>query len=126
MALTDSAAQAPITRECVSLVIPMCNRARDVARVLERLPALVDEVILVDGRSTDDTIAVARAVRPDIRVVLETEPGKGAALRAGFAAARGEYIVMIDPDGGADRARIERFVDALQAGCDFVRGSLAG
>jgi glycosyltransferase involved in cell wall biosynthesis len=110
-------------RPRVSVVIPTLNEARNVAWVLERLPEFVDEVVLVDGRSTDDTIAVARAVRPDIRVVLETEPGKGAALRAGFAAARGDYIVMIDADGSMDPAEIQRFVDALESGCDLVKGS---
>jgi glycosyltransferase involved in cell wall biosynthesis len=111
------------TRPRVSVVVPTLNEERNVAWVLERLPELVDEVILVDGRSTDRTIEVARAVRPDIRVVLESQPGKGAALRAGFAAARGDYIVMIDADGSMDPAEIKRFVDALQSGCDFVKGS---
>ena len=112
-----------VNRPGVSIVIPTLNEERNVAWVLERLPDLVDEVILVDGRSTDRTIEVARAVRPDIRVVLEQQPGKGAALRAGFAAARGDYIVMIDADGSMDPAEIERFVDALQSGSDFVKGS---
>src|SRR3954468_23676878 len=114
-------AAAPAAR--VSVVIPTLNEEKNVAWVLERLPDIVDEVVLVDGRSTDDTIAVARAARPDIRVVLESQPGKGAALRAGFAAARGDYIVMIDADGSMDPSEIERFVEALQEGCDFVKGS---
>ena len=112
-----------VTRPRVSVVIPTLNEERNVAWVLERLPELVDEVILVDGRSTDRTIEVARTIRPDIRVVLEEQPGKGAALRAGFAAALGDYIVMIDADGSMDPAEIARFVDALQSGCDFVKGS---
>jgi len=107
----------------VSVVIPTLNEEKNVAWVLERLPSIVDDVVLVDGRSTDDTIAVARAARPDVRVVLESQPGKGAALRAGFAAARGEYVVMIDADGSMDPSEIERFVEALQEGCDFVKGS---
>jgi glycosyltransferase involved in cell wall biosynthesis len=107
----------------VSVVIPTLNEEKNVVWVLERLPAIVDEVVLVDGRSTDNTVAVARSARPDIRVVLETQPGKGAALRAGFAAAHGDYIVMIDADGSMDPAEIERFVRALQEGCDFVKGS---
>jgi glycosyltransferase involved in cell wall biosynthesis len=107
----------------VSVVIPTLNEERNVGWVLERLPDLVDEVILVDGRSTDDTVAVARSVRPDIRVVMESTRGKGAALRAGFTAARGEYVVMIDADGSMDPAEIVRFVDALQSGCDLVKGS---
>src|SRR3954453_18902446 len=52
----------------VSLIVPALNEERNIGWVLERVPALVDEVILVDGRSTDDTIAVAQRVRPDIRV----------------------------------------------------------
>jgi glycosyltransferase involved in cell wall biosynthesis len=112
-----------VDRPRVSVVIPTLNEERNVAWVLERLPELADEVILVDGRSTDRTIEIARQVRPDIRVVLEQQPGKGAALRAGFAAARGDYIVMIDADGSMDPAEIERFVDALHSGCDFVKGS---
>jgi glycosyltransferase involved in cell wall biosynthesis len=117
------ASPTPVSRPRVSVVIPTLNEERNVGWVLERLPAVVDEVILVDGRSTDATIAVARAVRPDIRVVLEPTPGKGAALRAGFAAASGEYVVMIDADGSMDPTEIVRFVDALQSGCDFVKGS---
>jgi len=114
---------APEPTPKVSVVIPTLNEERNVAWVLERLPGIVDEVILVDGRSTDATIEVARAARPDIRVVLEMTPGKGAALRAGFAAARGDYVVMIDADGSMDPAEIIRFVDALRGGCEFVKGS---
>jgi glycosyltransferase involved in cell wall biosynthesis len=119
----EGPAPAQPSRPRVSVVIPTLNEERNVGWVLERLPDVVDEVILVDGRSTDDTVAVARSVRPDIRVVLETTPGKGAALRAGFAAAQGEYVVMIDADGSMDPVEIVRFVDALQSGCDFVKGS---
>jgi glycosyltransferase involved in cell wall biosynthesis len=123
---TNASSPSPADLEVkprVSVVIPTLNEEKNVAWVLERLPDMVDEVVLVDGRSTDDTIAVARTARPDLRVVLETQPGKGAALRAGFAAARGEYIVMIDADGSMDPGEIVHFVDALQTGCDFVKGS---
>lgn len=107
----------------VSLIVPALNEERNIGWVLERLPLFVDEVILVDGRSTDDTIAVARRVRPDVRVVLERRAGKGAALRAGFAAARGDFIAMIDADGSMDPGEIERFISPLRDGRDFVKGS---
>jgi glycosyltransferase involved in cell wall biosynthesis len=111
------------TAPTVSLVIPTMNEERNIGWVLERLPQGLHEVILVDGRSMDRTVAVARGLRPDIHVVLERRAGKGAALRAGFEASTGDYIVMIDADGSMDPAEIQRFVDALDGGCDFVKGS---
>ena len=98
----------------LSVVIPTMNEAGNIGWLLERLPDGIDEVILVDGRSTDGTVEVATAIRPDIRVVLEQRPGKGAAIRAGFAAAEGDFIVMIDADGSMDPAEIHRCVEALQ------------
>ncbi|MCA1672103.1 MAG: glycosyltransferase, partial [Actinobacteria bacterium] len=88
----------------VSLVIPAKNEARNIAWVLQRVPRFVTEVILVDGASTDDTVAVAKSEYPNIRVVHQDRPGKGAALRAGFAAAGGDFIVMLDADGSMDPA----------------------
>jgi glycosyltransferase involved in cell wall biosynthesis len=112
----------------VSVVIPTLDEAENIGWVLERIPPEVDEVILVDGRSTDGTVEVARAARPDIRVVSEPVPGKGAALRAGFAAARGDVIVMIDADGSMHPREISRYVARIAEGYDLVKGSrfLAG
>jgi glycosyltransferase involved in cell wall biosynthesis len=67
----------------VSVVIPALNEAESLPQVLPHIPAWVDEIILVDGHSTDDTVAVAKAVRPEIRVVEQTGKGKGAAIRNG-------------------------------------------
>lgn len=113
----------PIARTPVSVVIPAKNEARNIAWVLRLLPEWVDEVILVDGNSTDDTIDVARAVRPDIVIVNDDRPGKGAALRAGFAAASCELVVMIDADGSMDPGEIDRYVELLDEGYDLVKGS---
>ncbi len=107
----------------VSVVIPTLNEAANLPLVFARLPTWIHEVVLVDGLSDDDTISVARLLRPGVRVLLVTEPGKGAALAAGFAAARGEIIVMLDADGSADPAEIAEFVRSLVAGADFAKGS---
>ena len=98
----------------VSGVIPAMNEAANIGWVLERLPAVVDEVVLVDGNSTDGTVQEAKRVRPDIRVVPEEGPGKGSALRTGFKAARGDFIVMIDADGSMDPSELERCLERLE------------
>ena len=97
----------------ITVVIPTLNEAANLPHVLSRIPAIVDELVLVDGHSDDDTIAVARAIRPDVRIVVQDRRGKGNALACGFAAARGDVIVMIDADGSNDPAEIPRFVEAL-------------
>ena len=107
----------------VSVVVPTLNEAENLPHVLPRIPEWIDEVLLVDGHSTDNTIEVARALLPTIRVVYQEGRGKGAALRSGFAAATGDIIVMLDADGSTDPAEIPYFVGALLAGADFAKGS---
>src|SRR4051812_5297489 len=107
----------------VSAVIPTLNEERNIGWVLERLPRIVDEVIIVDGRSTDDTIFAALTSRPDARIVQEYTPGKGAALRAGFDAAYGDIVVMLDADGSMHPREIDHFVAAVRDGADVVKGS---
>ena|GEM_PF-782407 len=113
----------PFAVPLVSVVIPAKNEARNLPHILPRMPEMVGEVVLVDGHSTDDTIAVARRLRPDIRVVHQTGKGKGDALRAGFEAASGEIIVMIDADGSMAPEEIPAFVGALVAGADYAKGT---
>jgi glycosyltransferase involved in cell wall biosynthesis len=107
----------------ISVIIPAKNEAENLPHVFATLPAWIDEVVLVDGRSTDDTVAVARRLRPEIKIVMQTGVGKGDALLAGFAASTGDIIVTMDADGSTDGREIVRFVTALAAGADFVKGS---
>ena len=107
----------------ISVVIPTLNEARNLPYVFSRLPADVHEVIVVDGHSVDDTIAVARQLRPDVRVVRQTRRGKGNALACGFEAATGDVIAMVDADGSADPGEIPKFVHALLSGADFAKGT---
>lgn len=110
------------TGESISLVIPTKNEERNIAWVLRRLPDGISEVIIVDGNSTDETIAVARSVRPDVIVVSEPTPGKGAAMRTGMELARGDVVVLIDADGSMDPQEIARYVDMARK-FDLVKGS---
>ena len=118
---TDLSSRRPAPK--VSVVVPAKNEALNLPHVLTAIPGDVHEVILVDGDSSDDTVAVARRVLPGIIVIGQTRKGKGNALACGFAAATGEFIVMLDADGSTDPAEIPRFVAALLDGADFAKGS---
>jgi glycosyltransferase involved in cell wall biosynthesis len=119
----DAGTRVATARPRVSLVVPARNEAANIGWVLERIPSIVDEIILVDGDSTDGTVAEARRVRPDVIVVGQDVPGKGAALRAGFAAASGDYVVMIDADCSMNPDEILAFIARLAGGCELVKGS---
>jgi len=110
-------------RFSVSVVIPTLNEAENLPYVLPRIPEWIDEVLVVDGYSTDGTVEVACRVRPDVRIVMQEGRGKGAALRTGFAEAKGDIIVMLDADGSTDPGEIPAFVGALLAGADYAKGS---
>jgi glycosyltransferase involved in cell wall biosynthesis len=107
----------------VSVVIPTYNEAKNLPHVFSRLPAGLHEVVVVDGRSVDGTVEVARALRPDARIVWQNRRGKGNAMACGFAAVTGDVVVMLDADGSADPREIPRFVAALVDGADFAKGT---
>lgn len=111
------------TTATVSVVMPARNEAENLPHVFASLPAWIDEVVLVDGHSTDGTIEVARRLWPGLKVVNQTGKGKGDALLTGFAASSGEIIVAMDADGSTHGAEIVHFVAALLAGADFAKGS---
>ena len=91
--------------------------------VAARMPADIDEVVVVDGHSVDGTLDVARRLWPDAIIVAQSRIGKGNALACGFAAATGDIIVMLDADGSNDAAEIPAFIGVLLAGADFAKGS---
>ncbi len=107
----------------VSVVIPTLNEARNLPHVFEALPPDIHEVIVADGHSVDDTLAVVRRLRPEARIVMQTRTGKGNALACGCAAATGDVIALIDADGSTDAGEIPKFVSALLAGADFAKGT---
>lgn len=110
-------------RRLVSAVIPTLNEERNIGWVIGRIPPQVDEIVLVDGHSTDRTVEVARAVRPDVVVVAQRGRGKGDALCTGFRHVTGDYVVVLDADGSMDPLEIDYYITALDEGYDFAKGS---
>jgi glycosyltransferase involved in cell wall biosynthesis len=125
----SGAVEAPLvpeTQPLVSVVIPCLNEAQTIDDCVRRARgALADggldgEVVVADNGSTDGSAELAAAA--GARVVHEPRRGYGSAYLAGFAAARGEYLVMLDADLTYDFAEIPRFVRELQDGAQLVMG----
>ena len=112
----------PRERLTVSVVIPTLNEAGNIGTVLRQLRSFED-IVLVDGFSADGTIEIALTVRPDITALQRRPRGKGDALRAGFAAASGDVIVIMDADGSMDPGEVGVFMSVMELGFDLVKGS---
>jgi glycosyltransferase involved in cell wall biosynthesis len=110
----------------VSVVIPCLNEEQNIERcVLAARAALqsidaIGEVLVVDNDSDDRSAQLAAAAGAN--VVHEPRRGYGSAYLAGFAAAKGAYIVMADADLTYDFNEIPRFVAKLQDGAELVMG----
>jgi glycosyltransferase involved in cell wall biosynthesis len=115
-------ASAPL----VSVVIPCLNEAENVERCVAEARRSLEqmerdgEVVVVDNGSEDDSARLA--AEAGARVVSEPRRGYGQAYLAGFAAARGRYIVMADADLTYDFSEIPRFVALLEEGAELVMG----
>jgi len=107
----------------ITVIVCTVNEAANLPHVLPLIPEWVDEILLVDGHSTDGTVAVAQKLCPRVRVLLQTGKGKGDALKLGISEAKGEIIVTLDADGATDPSEIPNFVNPLINGYDFAKGS---
>src|SRR5262249_46602113 len=108
----------------VALIIPVIDEGATIAGVVRAVPReVIDEIIVVDGGSRDDTVAAARAA--GARVIVEPHAGYGAACLVGIRAAAGcAVIAFIDGDGSDDPADLRALIAPILAGeQDFVIGS---
>lgn len=109
----------------VIAVIPAYKEETTIADVLTRTRSFVDEMIVVNDGSPDDTARVARAHGAFV-VSHIINRGLGAAIGTGFAAAKkrgADVVITLDADGQHDPAEIPKFVEAVQKGADVVIGS---
>jgi glycosyltransferase involved in cell wall biosynthesis len=121
---TERPAEATVR---VSVVIPCLNEAENIEQCVDLAHSVLEEhgiageVIVVDNGSEDCSAELARAA--GATVVYEPRRGYGSAYLAGFAASRGDYILMIDADLTYDFHDIPRFVQELDDGAEFVMGN---
>lgn len=105
-----------------SVVVPARNEEGTIGEVLRSVRGLTDDLIVIDGHSTDRTVAVAR--QHGAKVVKDNGLGKGDAVRVGLAHARYPITVFIDADGSHDADDIPRLVGPIATGdAELVMGS---
>ncbi len=106
----------------VSVVIPCFNEEHGIAAVLKSMPEYVDQVVVVDNNSTDDTGRIAKQLGAE--VVFETRKGYGNAYKAGFPLATCDIVATADGDGTYPTHSIGPIIDfMLKRNLDFVSAS---
>lgn len=111
----------------LSVVIPALNEERTIAHCVTKAQKAITalgspgEVVVADNGSSDRTREIATQL--GARVVPVEGKGYGRALRGGFAAARGRFLIMGDADGSYDFEQAPRYVEQLRKGFEFVVGN---
>jgi dolichol-phosphate hexosyltransferase len=106
----------------VTVVIPAKNEELNIGEVIESALPFCDELLVVDGHSTDRTAEIADSF--GVRVILDNKKGKGDAIRVGASSARHPIIVYMDADGSHDPTDIPSLVEPIKRGeADLVIGS---
>lgn len=106
----------------ITIVIPTLNEEETIKNIIERCRPFGDEILVVDGRSSDKTVAIASSL--NVTVLTDNGKGKGAAIRQAISVASGDILVFIDADGSHDPQDIPRLIEPLISGnADHVTGS---
>jgi len=110
------------SKKTVSIVIPAKNEEGYIKQTIKGVSLYADEIIVVDGHSTDRTVEFARS--KGARIIYDNGKGKGAALRLASRAAKGDILVFIDADGSHDPKDIPKLISPiLENKADLVMGS---
>jgi glycosyltransferase involved in cell wall biosynthesis len=107
----------------ITIVIPTINEAENIKEVFPNIPEFVDEIVVVDGNSTDGTIEEIIKFRKDTKIIIEKPSGKGAAIKTGFKNATGDLIIMMDADGSHNPREIIGLLKPVLNGYDVSKGS---
>src|SRR5260221_7475783 len=129
--IEDDPHRPPYSRpRMLSVVVPTYNEAGSVTGLAERLHAALagreGELVIVDDGSPDGTADIAAALAPRIPVTVVRRSGKAglaSAVVAGFAAARGDVLLVMDADLSHPPEVVPKVLDAIGAGADLAVGS---
>lgn len=106
----------------ITIVIPTLNEEETIAYIIERCKPYAGEILVVDGHSSDRTVAIASDL--NVTVLKDNGKGKGAAIRQALSVASGDIVVFIDADGSHDPKDIPLLIEPIANGdADHVTGS---
>ncbi|MFP4087767.1 MAG: glycosyltransferase family 2 protein [Desulfobacteraceae bacterium] len=106
----------------LTVIIPTLNEAETLGEIIRACRMSSDDILVVDGHSTDQTAAIARA--NDARVIFDHRKGKGEAIRTAIPHIRRDITVFVDADGSHDPFDIPRLIAPIVDGdADHVSGS---
>jgi hypothetical protein len=106
----------------ITVIIPCLNEEQGIEQVLRPMPAFIDEVIVVDNGSTDNTSKVAASL--GAKVIREEVRGYGRAYKRGFAQATGDVVITLDGDHSYPVDAISYLLEAfLHLEADFLNAS---
>lgn len=111
----------------LSIVMPCLNEAETLETCIKKAQSFLEkhdvegEVIIADNGSTDGSIEIAKRLNATV-INVETK-GYGSALKNGFKAAKGKYIIMADADDSYDFTGLKPFLDQLRNGHQLVMGN---
>ncbi len=106
------------TKEKISVVAVNLNEEHTIEQVLTNIPSYIDEVLVIDGHSKDNSPIIAKKL--GYPVLLQEGRGRGAAFKTGFRHAQGDIIVMLSTDGNERSGDIDKLVKKIQEGYDLV------
>lgn len=107
----------------ISVVIPTLNENGNIKHVFPNIPEYVDEIIVIDGNSTDGTREEILKHKPNTKIFNVTPTGKGDALRMGFEKSTGDIIIMMDADGSHRFSEFPTLLEPVLNGHDVSKGS---
>jgi len=105
----------------VSVIIITLNEFESIGQVLKELPRNLDEILVVDGYSSDGTPELVKSL--GYEVIMQQGKGYGAAFLTGIKKAKGDVLVLMDGDGSHNPADIPRLLEKVSEGYDAVFGS---
>ena len=102
----------------VSVIIITLNEFESIGQVLKELPRNLDEILVVDGYSSDGTPELVKSL--GYEVIMQQGKGYGAAFLTGIKKAKGDVLVLMDGDGSHNPADIPRLLEKVSDTTKFI------